>query len=150
MGIGIKSDRIVHHYRHLYGMRMQGMYKFLILVLFFWSGQVWADWTMVQTNDNSNMYIDFDTVKRSEALVTVSTLNDYYVAQAKGEMSSQWLELHDCKNKKFKALSIQYYAGNMAQGELLTTYHLPETETRWSEIVPYSIGELKANVICSR
>jgi len=126
------------------------MHKFLMIVLVVWSSQVLADWTMVQTNDNGNMYIDFDTVQKSAGLVTVSTLNDYYVQQAKGEMSSQWLELHDCKNKKFKALSIQYYAGNMAQGDVLTTYRLPETETNWSEVVPYSIGEVKANVICSR
>jgi len=77
-------------------------------------------------------------------------LNDYYVQQAKGEMSSQWLELHDCKNKKFKALSIQYYADNMARGEVLATYSLPAAETDWSDVVAYSIGEVKANVICSR
>ncbi len=126
------------------------MHKFLMVVLVVWSGQVLADWTMVQTNDNGNMYIDFDTVQKSAGLVTVSTLNDYYVQQAKGEMSSQWLELHDCKNKKFKALSIQYYADNMAKGEVLATYRLPAAETGWSDVVPYSIGEVKANVICSR
>lgn len=126
------------------------MHKFLMVVLVVWSSQVLADWTMVQTNDNGNMYIDFDTVQKSPGLVTISTLNDYYVQQIKGEMSSQWLELHDCKNKKFKALSIQYYAGNMAQGDVLATYRLPEAETGWSDVVPYSIGEVKANVICSR
>ena len=89
-------------------------------------------------------------VKKSAGLVIVSTLNDYYVPQAKGEMSSQWLELHDCKNKKFRALSIQYYADNMAQGEVLATYRLPAEETSWSDVVPYSIGELKVNVVCSR
>jgi len=126
------------------------MHKFLMIVFVVWSGQALADWTMVKTNDNGNMYIDFDTVQKSAGLVTVSTLNDYYVQQVKGEMSSQWLELHDCKNKKFKALSIQYYVGNMAQGDVLTTYRLPEAETNWSDVVPYSIGEVKANVICSR
>jgi len=126
------------------------MHKFLMVVLVVWSGQALADWTMVQTNDNGNMYIDFDTVQKSAGLVTVSTLNDYYVQQAKGEMSSQWLELHDCKNKKFKALSIQYYADNMAKGEVLATYRLPAAETDWSDVVVYSIGEVKANVICSR
>jgi hypothetical protein len=124
--------------------------KFLIIVLAVWSGKVLADWTMVQTNDNGNMYIDFDSIQKSAGLVMISTLNDYYVQQAKGELSSQWLELHDCKNKKFKALTIQYYADNMATGAVLTTYSLPEAETSWSDVVPYSIGEVKANVICSR
>jgi len=126
------------------------MRKFLIMVFAVWSSHVQAEWTMIQTNDNGNMYIDFDSVQHSAGLVTVSTLSDYYVQQAKGELSSQWLELHDCKNKKFNALSIQYYADNMATGNLLATYSLPVTETSWSDVVPYSIGELKANVICSR
>lgn len=126
------------------------MRKFLIVVLVMWSSPVLADWTMIQTNDNGNMYIDFASVQRSAELVTVSTLSDYYVQQAKGELSSQWLELHDCKNKKFKALAIQYYADNMATGAVLATYNLPEAETSWSDVVPYSIGEVKANVICSR
>lgn len=126
------------------------MRKFLIVVLVMWSSSVLADWTMIQTNDNGNMYIDFASVQRSAELVTVSTLSDYYVQQAKGELSSQWLELHDCKNKKFKALAIQYYADNMATGAVLATYNLPEAETSWSDVVPYSIGEVKANVICSR
>ncbi len=109
-----------------------------------------ADWTMIQTSDNGNMYIDFDSVKKADGLVQVLTLNDYYVPQGKNEMSSTWLELHDCKNKKFKALSIKYYVENMAAGGLLSTYALPEAETAWADVVPYSIGELKANVICSK
>ena len=126
------------------------MRKFIMIVLAVWSSLAQAEWTMIQTNDNGNMYIDFGSVQRTAGLVTVTTLSDYYVQQAKGELSSQWLELHDCKNKKFKALSIQYYADNMATGAVLTTYRLPEAETGWSDVVPYSIGELKANVICSR
>ncbi|MDO9151559.1 MAG: hypothetical protein Q7U33_09300 [Methylotenera sp.] len=127
------------------------MSKYLMmLVLVFISSKAFAEWTMIQTNDNGNMLIDFDTVQKAENLITVSTLNDYYVQQPKGEMSSEWLELHDCKNKQFKALSIKYYAENMAKGSLLATYHLPESETAWSAVVPYSIGEVKANVICSR
>lgn len=127
------------------------MNKFLImLVLALISGKAFAEWTMIQTNENGNMLIDFETVQKAENLITVSTLNDYYVQQPKGEMSSEWLELHDCNNKQFKALSIKYYAENMAKGNLLASYRLSEAETAWSAVVPYSIGEVKANVICSR
>lgn len=105
---------------------------------------------MIQTNDNSNMYIDFDSIQKSGNLITISTLNDYYAVQQKGELSSQWKELHDCKNKKFKALTINYYSENMANGHVIESINLKESETTWSDIVRYSIGELKANVVCSR
>jgi|GEM_PF-547823 len=125
--------------------------KFLaMLILLAVSGPAIAEWTMIQTNDGGNMYIDFDTVKKSDGLITVSTLNDYYDRQQKGERSSQWLELHDCKNKKFKALAINYYSGNMGEGKLIEAQRFNEPEIAWSDVVGASIGELKTNVICSR
>ena len=127
------------------------MTKLLItLILAFTSNLAAAEWTMIQTNDHGNMYIDFDSIQKSGDLVTVLTLNDYYAVQLKRELSSQWKELHDCKNKKFKALTIKYYSENMANGNIIETISLQESVTAWSDIVSYSIGELKANVICSR
>jgi hypothetical protein len=127
------------------------MHRFLfVLILFCFSAEVAAEWTMIQTNDDSNLYIDFDSIKKSGDLIKVLSLNDYYLAQQKQGLSSQWEELVDCKNKKFKALSINYYAENMGKGEILNTTHFNESETNWSDIVQYSIGELKINIICSK
>lgn len=122
----------------------------IILSLALSSTQAMADWTMVQTNDEGYMYIDFDTVQKSGNLTTVSTLNDYFESKSKKEMSSVWSEQHDCKNKKFKAISINYFAENMGQGKVLETYTLKPTETAWTDVVQYSVGDLKANIICSR
>jgi len=96
------------------------------------------------------MYIDFDSIKKSGDLISVLSLSDYYLAQQKQGLSSQWEELVDCKRKKFKALSINYYAENMGKGEILATAHFNESETGWSDVVKYSIGELKINIICSK
>lgn len=127
------------------------MNKFLVtLILVLTSTHAAAEWTMIQTNDHGNMYIDFDTVQKSGSLVTVSTLNDYYAKQQKGELSSQWSEQHDCKQKKFKALAIDYFSDNMAKGNVIETYRLNPTETAWADVVQYSVGDLKANIICSR
>ena len=127
------------------------MYKLIIILsLAFSSTQALAEWTMIQTNDEGNLYIDFDTVQKSGHLTTVSTLNDYYGTRNKNEMSSVWSERHDCKNKKFKPLSIQYFSQNMGQGKVLETYELNPAETAWTDVVQYSVGELKTNIICSR
>ena len=122
----------------------------IILSLAFGSTQAMAEWTMVQTNDEGNMYIDFDTVKKSGHLTTVSTLNDYYGTKDRNEMSSVWSEQHDCKNKKFKALSINYFSENMGHGKVLENYTLDPAKTAWTDVVQYSVGDLKANIICSR
>ncbi|MEY3743473.1 MAG: hypothetical protein RLZZ541_528 [Pseudomonadota bacterium] len=122
----------------------------LVLILFSISAEVAAEWTMIQTNDDGNMYIDFDSIKKSGDLISALSLSDYYLAQQKQGLSSQWEELVDCKRKKFKALSINYYAENMGKGEILATTHFNESETGWSDVVKYSIGELKINIICSK
>ena len=122
----------------------------IILSLTLSSTQAMSEWTMVQTNDAGYMYIDFDTVQKSGNLTTVSTLNDYFESKNKKEKSSVWSEQHDCKNKKFKALSINYFAENMGQGKVLETYTLDPEKTAWTDVVQYSVGDLKANIICSR
>lgn len=109
-----------------------------------------AEWTMIQTHDEGNMYIDFDSLTKADGLVKVTTLNDYYITQNRGELSSQWTELHDCNNKRFKALTISYYKEKMGQGDVLESFTLSPDEIQWSEVVPYSVGALKANIICSR
>jgi hypothetical protein len=127
----------------------QQVNKFL-MVLFLISTPVAAEWTMIQTGDNENVYVDFDTLQKSGNLVTVSTLNDYSFAQQKKELSTQFTELHDCKHKKFKALSISYFSENMAKGNVIEAFSFNDPEIVWSDVVNYSVGELKANIICSR
>lgn len=125
------------------------MNKFL-MVLILISTPAAAEWTMIQSSDHENVYVDFDTLQKNGDLVTISTVNDYYFAQQKKELSTQFTELHDCKNKKFKAVSINYYSENMAKGNVIQAANFSESEIVWADIVKYSVGELKANIICSR
>lgn len=120
------------------------------MVLILISTPAAAEWTMIQASDNENVYVDFDTLQKNGNLVTASTLNDYYSAQQKKELSTQFTELHDCKSKKFKALSISYYSENMAKGNVIQAANFNEPEIAWSDVVKHSVGELKANIICSR
>jgi hypothetical protein len=130
-------------------IKVKQMNKFLIVLILI-STPAAAEWTMIQTSDNENVYVDFDTLQKNGNLVTVSTLNDYYLGQHKKELSTQFTELHDCKNKKFKALAISYFSENMAKGNVIEMSSFNEPEISWSGIVNYSVGELKANIICSR
>jgi hypothetical protein len=132
-------------------MSLRKNLKFITAVLFILlSPMAQAEWTLIQTHDEGNMYIDFDSLKKADNLVTVTTLNDYFVSRDKDEMSSTWTELHDCKNKRFKALAMHYYKEKMGTGTLIETFTLNPDEIKWSDVVPYSVGALKANIICSR
>jgi len=121
---------------------------FMVLILI--STPAAAEWTMIQSSENENVYVDFETLKRNGNLVTVATLNDYYFAQQKKELSTQFTELHDCASKKFKAVSVSYYSENMAKGNVIQAVNFNESEIAWSDAVKHSVGELKANIICSK
>lgn len=122
----------------------------ILMVLILISTPAAAEWTMIQTGDNENVYVDFDSLQKQGNLVTVTTLNDYNFKQQKKELSTQFTELHDCKHKKFKALALSYYSENMAHGDVIDASSFNEPEIAWSDVVKYSVGELKANIICSR
>lgn len=109
-----------------------------------------AEWTLIQTNDDGNMYVDFDSLQKSGNTVTVFTLNDFYALQANDALSTKWQEVHDCKSKRFKPIAITYYSKNMGQGNVIESRNFEETKTDWSDVAPYSIGELKTNIICSK
>ena len=123
---------------------------FLVLILSVISTTASAEWTLIQTSDDGNLYVDFDTLQKTDNLVTISTLNDFYNRQDKNELSTKWREMHDCKNKRFKALNIEYYAEKMGQGKVIESATFDEAKTAWSDVVQYSVGELKTNIICSR
>lgn len=123
---------------------------FIIFVLSLISSSALADWTLIQTSDEGNLYVDFDTLQKSGDTVSVSTLNDFYNRQDKNERSTKWREMHDCKNKRFKALSIEYFTDNMAQGSVIESTTFDASNTAWTSLVQYSVGELKTNIICSR
>jgi len=120
------------------------------MVLMLISTPALAEWTMIQTSDNENVYVDFETIQKNGDLTAISTLNDYYTAQQKQALSTQFIELHDCRHKKFKVLSMKHYSENMAKGDSIEGFSFNEADIAWSGVVNYSVGELKANIICSR
>lgn len=123
---------------------------FSILILCAISSSAFAEWTLIQTNDGGNLYVDFDTLQKSGDTVSITTLNDFYTRQNKNELSSKWREVHDCKTKRFKAISTEYFTDNMAQGSVIESVTFDEAKTAWTDLVQYSVGELKTNIICSR
>lgn len=96
------------------------------------------------------MYIDFDSKEKSADVLKVWTLNDYQLTQGKRVQSAKSYEMHDCKRGKFKVLSISQFSDHMGAGELIDSYHFDASNTEWHIVTPYSVGELKTNIICSK
>ena len=107
-----------------------------------------AEWTLIQSSDDADMYIDFDLMETSAGLLKAWTLTDYKSRQENQVLSATWRELYDCNIEKFKVLSISKFSESMGAGKSIELINF--NDAHWSAVVPYSIGELKSKIICSK
>ena len=107
-----------------------------------------AEWTLIQSSDDADMYIDFDLMETSAGLLKAWTLTDYKSRQENQVLSATWQELYDCNVEKFKVLSISKFSESLGAGKSIELINF--NDTNWSAVVPYSIGELKSKIICSK
>lgn len=122
----------------------------LTLILICISYSASAEWTLIQSSDEGNMYIDFDSIDKTTDALKVWTLYDYQLTQDKHVQSAKSHETYDCRHGKFKVLSISRFSDHMGVGELIDSYHYDDSKAEWYAVAPYTSGELKKNIICSK
>ena len=79
-------------------------------------------------------YIDFDSIRSEGNFRKVWAINDFKKLDGDGEMSTRFrLEL-DCKEEKFRTITISSHSQNMAKGMPLRSV-TPEFP-KWGDIAP--------------
>ena len=90
----------------------------------------WADWVNTDSTDDATYYMDPATVRKDGNLRSAWTLQDYKERQSGGEMSARGRMEFDCKNKRFRVLSVISYSGPMGTGKILG---MTGKSTSWSD-----------------
>ena len=90
----------------------------------------WADWVNTDSTDDATYYMDPATVRKDGNLRSAWTLQDYKERQIGGEMSARGRMEFDCKNKRFRVLSVISYSGPMGTGKILG---MTGKSTSWSD-----------------
>ena len=85
---------------------------FSILVSFSSHGE----WTEVYSEDNTDYYIDFDTIKQHNGMVYFWRLDDYFVPK-QGSLSSEIYSKGSCSYNKAGILSVIDYKKSMGEGD---------------------------------
>ena len=120
----------------------------LLLALLFMSGSAWADWVQVEETDNIYVYIDPSTIRKDGNLRKVWQIHDLKKRHKDGELSRRFRMEYDCKNERYKFLSISDHSGQMASGTILLQ-NLVE-ETKWTDIPPKSAVETVLKIVCAK
>lgn len=117
---------------------------FLLLSFSLISSHVLADWEYFAGNSSNTFYVDLSTRKVANGFVRVWTLNDY-ASPSKGELSAKnYLEI-DCKDERYRFLSINTFGSNMGKGEVLQSSN---SKSDWIYVVPNSSINLLVQKVC--
>ena len=124
----------------------------LITLLVLSSGPVYAEWVLVNGDDEAELtvYVDPDTIHRKENLVTMLSLIDYRTIQiiaGDSLLSIQRQNEYDCAEAHTRILAFTWFSGNMGSGQVV---HSDSDEDKWIPVAPESIGQLLWKRACGK
>lgn len=109
-----------------------------------------ANWELHASNESFDYYYKKESIKRNGNFIRVWTLQDIKNDKGRtqeGELSRRSYDEVDCKESRFRSLSLDLFSGQMAQGEIV--FAIKDAD-RWRFIPPDSAMEILEKLICKR
>ena len=125
------------------------MHKVILMMLLAGvSSSAMAEWVSVGSNENTMIYVDQATVKRTGNMATMWHLTDFNSAQK--DMGEKYLSTkdqneYDCKEMRWRRRAASQHSKNMGGGKVVysDTY-----TTRWKPVPPDSGVEILWKFAC--
>lgn len=121
-----------------------------LLFCAFFAGSAVADWQLVGTSATSDLYADRSSIRKEDNRVGMVDLIDFRERQFENERFFQSVSVeveYDCKENRFRELSLTRHAYRMGDGETTPLAAPPAT---WEPIPPGSGTRLLADVACGK
>ena len=122
--------------------------KTLLLALLLVTGSAWADWVQVAEREDMVLYIDPETIRKDGDLRRVWQIQNLKQRDKNGEMSSRVRVEYDCKQERYKMLSLSTHSGPMAGGTSL--YQSSSEDIKWRDIPPGNLFEIVLKIVCAQ
>ena len=125
------------------------MHKVILMMLLAGvSSSAMAEWVSVGSNENTMIYVDQATVKRTGNMATMWHLTDFnHVHKDMGEpyLSTKYQNEYDCKEMQWRRRAASQHSKNMGGGKVVysNTY-----TTRWKPVPPDSGVEILWKFAC--
>ena len=127
------------------------MKKFLLTLCLF-SMTSHAEWKLLSSFENREVYYNLSLAKKNNQYVTFWSLNDYKKTQTisnKNFLSSVEKMIIDCDSESFDILYVSYYSENMEQGSQVAVFDLQNEPRKWHTIPPRGLVQVKKIIFCS-
>ena len=122
--------------------------KKLVIFLLFLSSSAWAGWKSVGEDDNAISYADRDTLVRDGNTAKMWSLLDYKAFQRMvevGYFSQKAQAEYDCKEKKFRGLTLSLHAEHMGEGKVI---YADESPHEWEAVDAGTLNETLWKIAC--
>ena len=115
----------------------------LLLVFPFFA---WSEWTKIDEGEIFYTYADAKSLNVQPEGIYAWALYDFINQQPEGYRSAKVLFQIDCKENRYKMLSVNTFAESMGEGES----GMPKRSDRWDDAAPKSLGFHVVKYICTQ
>ena len=123
------------------------MRLFFAFILMLAGGFASAEWVKYGELDGNSYYYDPATIRRDGSLRRVWELQDLKQRGAIGELSRRGLIENDCRQERYRVLSLQGFPENMEKGKLLGSGNSP---SEWRHVAPRTIAQELLKIVCAQ
>jgi len=121
----------------------------LFVLLLFALVPVRAEWLkVVETSENTVVYVDSQIAESDGDLRRVSELHDHKSPLTKGNVSTRYLSEYNCQARRLHRLQVDEFSEHMAQGKLRSTKI--GSEEPWIPVQPDTTAEAVLKYVCGR
>ena len=106
-----------------------------------------AEWVRINETDTGVIYVDPTTIRKDGDLRTVWGLTNLKTRDSAGELSRRRLDEYDCKQERYRIVSISTHSEAMAMGRILTR---DSDSSEWQYAAPGSVAGDLLGFVCAR
>ena len=111
-----------------------------------------AEWTFYGSNKDSDLYLDYGSIRKDGEIAKMWFMEDYRgakkISYGKSFLSATTLGVYDCKEERVETDSFALYSKEKGGGDVVFTSKMKKMN--WEAIVPDSLGEILWKKACGK
>lgn len=122
--------------------------KTLLLALMLATGSAWGGWVKVTETSQATYHIDPSTNRKDGVMRKVWGIQDLKKLESNGWASVRSRNEYDCKEERYRALSLRAHSKPMAGGTAMFTNSFEKPDS-WRQIPPGTDVEAIMKIVCA-
>lgn len=124
------------------------MKKLFLVLLMMLSGSAWAEWQLVSSVKDGEVYLHYGTIRKDGNMRKSWSLQNLTIRGKNGELSRRIRLEHDCKNERYRMMTITSHSEPMAEGDMLFNDSL--SNPQWKDIAPDTSMATILEIVCAK